>query len=205
MKRLHLHLMVAALTAMFAIAGAHAADMPPPPPADDEPSPPGGWGPPDGHGGHRWRPRMFGPHLELQEFDANKDGRISHAEIDQVLRARFDAADANHDGQLDAAEFASMHFFFQHRVPPPDGEGPDRDHRFGPPHPPEPGEIIKHLDWNLDGKISFEEFAAPIRQMALRLDRDGDGVIEGDELRGPEFGPPPPPGAPPLPPPPPRD
>ena len=61
--------------------------------------------------------------------------------------------------------------------------------------------MFKRLDWNLDGELSFEEFAAPVRQMASHLDRNGDGVIDAQELRVPPgFGPPgfaAPPGPPP--------
>ena len=172
------------------------------------------------HGPHDGR----GAEMLLTEFDLDKDGRVSRQEIDRVLKSRFDAADTNHDGKLYPQEFAhvppmgpepfgrGMHHHHSDCGPPP-GEHYDtgmNDHPgpgpgTGPDHHPpfDPKVAFNHLDWNLDGELTFEEFAAPIRQMALHLDRNGDGVIDAEEMKGPMmFGPGfgPPPGPPPEPP-----
>ncbi|MBI1213993.1 MAG: hypothetical protein GC190_21230 [Alphaproteobacteria bacterium] len=173
-----------------------------------------------GHGHH------FRVHVALAEFDLDKDGRVSREEVDRALKARFEEADTDHDGRLDAEEFAHARLMapppfggpheFHGRMrwhgahcPPPEGDGPRAEMRGGPRpgdrHPPfDPKVAFNHFDWNLDGELSFEEFAAPIRQMALHLDRNGDGVIDADEMKGPAmiFGPGfgPPPGPPPEPP-----
>jgi hypothetical protein len=174
----------------------------------------------------------FRVRVPLAEFDLNRDGRTARAEIDDALRARFEKADADRDGRLDPREFANAQPAPPDGPPPfmgpPPGMPPPRSMplRHGgcacecgerqsmrlPRHlgpgghrgPPDPQAAFTHFDWNLDGELSFEEFAAPIRQMALRLDRNGDGVIDADEMRGPVmffgqgFGPPP--GPPPEPP-----
>lgn len=44
----------------------------------------------------------------LAEADANHDGRISRAELDQAPMPLFDRADSNHDGKVDAQELAAL-------------------------------------------------------------------------------------------------
>ncbi len=44
----------------------------------------------------------------LSEFDTNKDGKLSREEVPDGMRARFDAADKNNDGFLDANELQQM-------------------------------------------------------------------------------------------------
>ena len=124
----------------------------------------------------------------LQGYDLNGDGRITRAEIDEELRRRFDAADLNHDGVLDGTEFATMTL----HAPPRGRRGPPNARRNlegmnGRGRNPDL--IFKHLDWNLDGVLSFEEFAAPVRQMAMHFDLDGDGVITPEEIQAAYPGP----------------
>lgn len=51
----------------------------------------------------------------LDEFDTDKDGKLSSAEAPDGLRARFSAADLNHDGVLDREELLQM--FAQQQSP----------------------------------------------------------------------------------------
>jgi hypothetical protein len=210
--RLKMHFLLAAFLSGLAATGAQAGEA-----GQDCPPPPHGPGGP--HAFDRLVPGP-GPHFRVRmplfDFDLDKDGRISRAEIDRGLKTRFDEADDDDDGELDPEEFADA----MPRPPdgpprfggpmPPPGAGPccecgPRHGRHGrpghPPRhdrgPPSPKDAFDHLDWNLDGALSFEEYAAPIHQMALRMDRDGNGVIDRDELKqpatffGPGFGPPP--------------
>jgi hypothetical protein len=96
----------------------------------------------------------------------------------------FDAVDTDHDGTISKAEFQA----FAAHVPA-HSPGTHFVHHTMPMD-------IKTLDANGDGKISFEEFAAPMKAHFAELDADHDGVLDADEL-------PPPPrdGMPPAPPP----
>lgn len=147
---------------------------------------PGGPPPPPPHG-----PPGFGPSPGvplLREADADKDGRITHAEVDTIIATRFKKADANDDGMLDEKEFASAMPKPPDRPKPPEGAPkPPKGH---PPFPPfDAAARFRATDWNGDGKLSPDEFAVPIKAMAIHADRNGDGAISEDEMRGPRHRP----------------
>lgn len=50
----------------------------------------------------------------LARFDTDKDGKVSWAESEAMAKARFDKADANHDGFLDATELSQGHKGWRH-------------------------------------------------------------------------------------------
>ena len=80
--------------------------------------------------------------------------------------------------------------------PPPGGRPPadaQARHAEGPPPGPPGSALPWPEDGNDDGMIDHDEFAAPALAMFADMDRNGDGVLTGDEL------PPPPPGQPPAP------
>ena len=202
--RLTMHLLLVGLLTGVVLEPAQAGEGG----CDCPPGPPGGphFGPPtfDRRVGPGGGDEHFKPPMPLAELDQNKDGRVTRSEIDRELRERFAAADADRNGTLDPEEFEHARtllpegapgFFGPMTIPAPPPDGDD-----GPPlpppgfarqnrawGPPDPARLFKHLDWNLDGELSFEEFAAPVRQIAMRLDRNGDGVVEQDELKGPVF------------------
>lgn len=88
---------------------AHDPDGPPPPP-------PPGMGPDDDHrgGSSEWRRSgmsggmggggMGGAMMFLRDADTNHDGKITRAEYDASVKARFDAMDTNHDGKISKDE-----------------------------------------------------------------------------------------------------
>ncbi|HEX3870637.1 MAG TPA: hypothetical protein VHV77_09385, partial [Pirellulales bacterium] len=46
--------------------------------------------------------------FKLSDFDSNKDGKISQSEAPERMAQNFDMIDANHDGAIDAREFAGL-------------------------------------------------------------------------------------------------
>jgi hypothetical protein len=130
-----------------------------------------------------------GQAMHLLQFDTDKDGRITRAEVDAGITAQFTAADTNADSKLDPAEFqkyndarkaerkARIEAWRAKRGT--EGGEPKRDYSDRGPRNFDP---MKNMDWNLDGFISLEEFAGRTRAQAMRADRDGDGTILAEDL-----------------------
>lgn len=134
------------------------------------------------HGGHHRA--MMG--MMIAHYDTNDDGSITRAEIDAGLNKDFKAADTDKNGRLSSAELKvymeARHAEMMAKMGKPDAAKDDdggRDAHDGPMMDP-----VKHLDWNLDGSLSFEEFTAPVRLMAMRLDKDANGTITATDLMG---------------------
>ncbi|MBW8880535.1 MAG: EF-hand domain-containing protein [Asticcacaulis sp.] len=140
-------------------------------------------------GGRPWGPPPL--HRDFSALDANKDGQLDRKEFEAPPPDPFDAMDANHDGKVSQAEFDAFKpdvVFMRLDGPPPPG-APGRG--FGMHMQPE----TRSLDGNGDGKVSFDEFAKPMKDHFDRLDANHDGVLSDDELRADLPPPPPPPGA----------
>jgi Ca2+-binding EF-hand superfamily protein len=90
-------------------------------------------------------------------LDADRDGRITAAEVDARRKARFAAADADGDGKLSLAEFDAMRRAM------------------------ETERMFARLDADADGFVSDAEVAAREPRMLNRLDADDDGVVTRDE------------------------
>ena len=97
----------------------------------------------------------------LARFDANGDGQVTKAELDAVLKADFANEDANKNGVLDTSEARTLN----DRLRVQEGASPV-------------------FDWNGDGQLVFAEFATQWRTMFDRADRNQDGVVDEDELKG---------------------
>ncbi|HTM82139.1 EF-hand domain-containing protein [Asticcacaulis sp.] len=106
-------------------------------------------------------------------------------------RPAFSDIDTNSDGVISQAEFDAF------RPKRPDGDhGRGREHdgprgRGGPM--PFHGADLKRLDTDKDGKVSFDEFSAPMKAHFARMDTNKDGFLDEAELKAP---PPPPEGGP---------
>ena len=126
--------------------------------------------------------------LRMVQYDSDKDGRVTRAEVDAGIVAQFSAADTNADSKLDAAEILRFN----------DKRKADRRARYeawkakaaalgrDPGRPPSDRDTVDNLraaDWNLDGVISPDEFGGKTRGLAMRADRNGDGVIDAEELK----------------------
>lgn len=104
----------------------------------------------------------------LQEFDtldADKDGKITPAEIAAQRQARFTAADANADGKLDADELTAF-----------------QTARMAERMAARSARMLKWLDANGDGALSADEMPdGPSVDRLARIDTDGDGAISREE------------------------
>src|SRR5580692_8197300 len=90
----------------------------------------------------------------LGEFDLNHDGKVTRDEFNKAVAKDF--SDASH-GQPTMSEDQ----FITSRTK-------DLHQRVT--------EMFHRSDWNGDGKLSFDEFAAPTRAVFERMDRDGTGT-----------------------------
>ncbi len=110
------------------------------------------------------RPRVeewHAPVTILRHF-AGPDGSLTLKQLNEGLRRDFDAADTNHDGVLEPDEMRAVN---QERWV-------------------EDQSAISPLqDWNGDGVIDFNEFAATARALFNEADPTGKGVIPAEVLR----------------------
>ena len=121
-------------------------------------------------GPRRAGPPQWHPPVDmLLHDDANHDGTITRAEMEQGTRADFARADTNHDGRLDEDEVRAVN---QKRW--------SKDASAASPL----------VDWNHDGYVDFNEFAATPRSLFAQLDLNGDGALSPAELKAGRAGPP---------------
>jgi EF-hand domain pair/EF hand len=107
---------------------------------------------------------------------------IPRADYIKTIDARFNGADANHDGQVTKAEALAQQ---QRDLAGAKGRVNQQLQ-----------ESFNRLDTNHDGKLSLQEFmgaAPPVKvaegpdQMIARLDTNKDGKISAAEFRAPEL------------------
>ena len=100
----------------------------------------------------------------LDTFDANADGTLTQAEVDQVRNERLSAFDTNNDGNLTLDEYEMLWMdAMRERM------------------------IDQFQDHDDDGNgiVTAAEFADPYRRLVARMDADGDGTVTRDEMRSP--------------------
>lgn len=118
----------------------------------------------DGGNGHR-----KGPMLSIEEMDTNGDQMISKEEIAAHAKSRFDTVDTNGDGKLSTEEMAA-------------NAKKEITKRMEKRH----AKILKRLDEDGDGLLSFEEMQAKRQErgnkMFDRLDENEDGMLSAEEL-----------------------
>lgn len=125
----------------------------------------GGYGPgmhhdsgygPGMYGGGPGGPRMF------EQFDLDKDGKLTQAEIDTARAERLAKFDANGDGALNLEEYQALWI---------DAMRERMVDRF------------QAHDDDGDGKVTKEEFAERFAGMVARMDTNGDGVIDREDMQ----------------------
>lgn len=125
------------------------------------------------------KPRIAQAEAAIQtlalEYDTDKDAKLSRAEVDAAIAARFAKADANADGKIDEAEFKTAASEMRAKFP-------------APPFHRDPAEmyarVVKALDWNRDGGLEIEEVRGVLQAGAGFADRNADGFITTDEMKG---------------------
>jgi Ca2+-binding EF-hand superfamily protein len=92
----------------------------------------------------------------LAEFDTNKDGKVTHDELNRTLAQQFmnvvGKAQTMNEDQFVNAHLKDLH----DRVV----------------------EMFHRMDWNGDGKLSLDEFASPEHARFEAMDRDATGVVQ---------------------------
>jgi hypothetical protein len=106
------------------------------------------------------------PAFNFDLLDADKDGKVTEAEIEAARTARVTGADANKDGLMSADELAAMHL----------AEMTERAKAMAT-------EMITRMDSDGDGLLSAAEMATQTgpAQFFVRIDTDGDGAISREE------------------------
>ncbi len=98
----------------------------------------------------------------LKTFDADKDGSITRAEIDQVTGQKLAAADVDSDKAVNLSEFESV-WMDMTRTRMVDA--------------------FQRLDDDGDGQVTQVELDEMVSKMMSRMDRNDDGVINKDDRR----------------------
>ena len=96
-----------------------------------------------------------GPAAAIAAFDTDKDGTLSWDEVRVAALAKFNAADADHDGTLDAKEAAKL--------------GVSKS-------------MLKKADADKDGTLDSNEYLAIVKQRFDAADRDHEGTLSVKEL-----------------------
>lgn len=120
---------------------------------------------PGGKGGHEGRGAML--IQQFDEIDADKDGKITAAELAAHRQARFTAADTNSDGSLNAEELTAFHTA-----------------QMAERMAERTGRMMQWMDANGDGALSVDEMPdGPSPERMARIDIDGDGAISREEAQ----------------------
>jgi Ca2+-binding EF-hand superfamily protein len=114
----------------------------------------------DGRGG--WGGHRGGATQLFDQFDGDKDGRVTQDEIQTQRNERLTRFDANADGILSLEEYQALWADAMRR---------------------EMVRAFQRHDTDGDARVTPEEFSARFQGMVERLDGDGDGAVTRDELR----------------------
>jgi Ca2+-binding EF-hand superfamily protein len=96
----------------------------------------------------------YGHGGRLEQFDSNHDGKITHDELNRSIAARFSSI-------THGARAMTLDQFVSSRM----GGAAERI-----------AQTFRRLDWNGDGKLSFDEYAGPQRARFEAMDSDGKGT-----------------------------
>lgn len=112
----------------------------------------------DGHDG-RGHARMD---QLIEAFDLNKDGVLTQDEIDTARAQRLQEFDTNGDGNLSLEEYQALWLDAMHE---------------------RMVDQFQRHDDDGDGLVTAEEFSEMQSKMVARMDRNGDGQIDANDMR----------------------
>jgi hypothetical protein len=115
-----------------------------------------------GEHGMRGGPGMGAGMDFMEQFDTNKDGSLTQAEIDQVRKDKLTKFDASKDGKLDLKEYEAL-WLDAHR------QQMVRD--------------FQRLDTDGDAIVTGDEYSKPFSKMVELRDRNSDGKLNKDDAR----------------------
>lgn len=98
----------------------------------------------------------------LEQFDANKDGNLTQAEIDQVRKDRLAKFDTNKDGKLSLQEFEPLWLDFTRQ---------------------QMVRSFQRLDADGDAAVTQDEYLKPTNRIVARGDRNNDGQLNQQDRR----------------------
>jgi hypothetical protein len=129
-----------------------------------------------------------GPGGKLERLDANKDGKVTLAEMKSEAAQKFKDIDADKNGRVVEAELAEHHErmraeFEQERAARGDGAAKaDRDCHGEKMRHGGKAFFLKKMDANNDGAIDAAEWTGHVERRFARMDDNGDKVLAGAEL-----------------------
>ena len=141
---------VAAILGSAAVAGAVKA-------RDGGPGRSNGW---QEHG-EMGRGGMAGGLAMMEQFDLNKDGNLTQAEIDQARNDKFAKFDTNKDGKLSLKEFEAL-WLETTRL--------------------QMVRSFQRLDTGGDAVVTLDEYTKPYQRMVQSHDRNKDGQLNQDDM-----------------------
>lgn len=98
----------------------------------------------------------------LERFDADKDGKLTQAELDQSRKDLIAKHDTDKDGNLSLEEFKALWLeVFQRRVV----------------------RGFQRIDTDGDASITVEEFLKPYSRTVERMDRNDDGTLDENDRK----------------------
>ena len=104
---------------------------------------------------------MRGGVMEMMErYDTNKDGSLSQEEIDTNRTQWHGEFDKDKTADLSLAEFEALWLKARRDMLVREFQGFDRDG---------------------DGKLTLDEYKAPLNMLVARMDQNGDGVLNKDD------------------------
>jgi hypothetical protein len=126
---------------------------------------------------------------KLERLDANKDGKVTLAEMQSEAAQKFKELDADKNGRVVKEEMAAHHEqmrakWAQRFADKKDAQSGDKAGKHGDCHggKDKAAHFMEKADRNGDGAIDVKEHEANVAERFARMDQNGDKVLAGAEL-----------------------